>query len=177
MISDPKNGRHRNQVLSDVVIYADRWEGRVTAALGDSVNVSKEAVSSLFGRSVDDITLKYGAHSGRRSSPSGTPSARNWTLHPPGRLEARPGTGPAQDPPGRGRRGPEHRRPGGARRRRRRPGRPPRVVNIGELAGALRRSIDLVSYEPGRRNPRRAIIRVMDHNPWRPATTSRALTP
>lgn len=64
VISDPKTGRHRNQVLSDVVIYTDRWEGRITAALGDSVNVSKESVSSLFGRSVDHIDLKFGMHSG-----------------------------------------------------------------------------------------------------------------
>ncbi|MCW7991151.1 hypothetical protein XF35_39570, partial [Streptomyces platensis subsp. clarensis] len=50
VISDPKNGRHKNQVLSDVVIYTDRWEGRITAALGDSVNVAKDTVSSLFGQ-------------------------------------------------------------------------------------------------------------------------------
>ncbi|WUT01728.1 hypothetical protein OHA46_33770 (plasmid) [Streptomyces sp. NBC_00708] len=166
VISDAKNGRHKNQVLSDVVIYADRWEGRITAALGDSVNVSKEAVSSLFGRPVDDITLKYGAHSGEAhitvwyiQRPELDPSTLQGAWK---RVQARvlPKTHleEVSDDPNTG-------------------GQVarvvadddldalPRAVNLGELAGALRRSIDLVSYEPGQRNPRRAIVRVMDHNP------------
>lgn len=166
VISDPKTGRHRNQVLSDVVIYADRWEGRITAALGDSVNVSKESVSSLFGRAVGDIDMNVGAHSGetfitvwytQRAELDPTTLQGAWKrvrarILPKTHLEEvgkDPNTGGqvarvvADDDLDA----------------------LPRVVNVGELAGALRRSIDLVSYEPGRRDPRRAIIRVMDHNP------------
>ncbi|PVC81559.1 hypothetical protein [Streptomyces sp. CS014] len=166
VISDPKKGRHRNQVLSDVVIYADRWEGRVTAALGDSVNVSKEAVSSLFGRSVDAITMRYGAHSGeafitvwytQRPELDPTTLQGAWK-----RVQARVLPKTHLEDVG------EDVNTGGQVARVVADDdldALPRVVNIGELAGALRRSIDLVSYEPGRRDPRRAIIRVMDHNP------------
>lgn len=166
VISDPKTGRHRNQVLSDVVIYTDRWEGRITAALGDSVNVSKESVSSLFGRSVDHINLKFGTHSGEAlitvwytqraeldpSTLEGAWKRVRARILPKTHLEE-----VGQD---------EH--TGGQVARVVADDdldAVPRVVNLGELAGALRRSIDLVSYEPGRRDPRRAIIRVMDHNP------------
>ncbi|MBB1252559.1 hypothetical protein H3146_04105 [Streptomyces sp. OF3] len=166
VISDPKSGRHRNQVLSDVVIYADRWEGRITAALGDSVNVSKEAVSSLFGRSVDDITMKYGAHSGeafitvwytQRAELDPSTLEGAWK-----RVQARVLPKTHLEEVG------EDVNTGGQVARVVADDdldALPRVVNLGELAGALRRSIDLVSYEPGRRDPRRAIIRVMDHNP------------
>ncbi|MET9466588.1 hypothetical protein ABZY44_17625 [Streptomyces sp. NPDC006544] len=166
VISDPKTGRHRNQVLSDVVIYADRWEGRITAALGDSVNVSKEAVSSLFGRSVDDITLRYGAHSGeafitvwytQRAELDPSTLQGAWKrvragVLPKTHLEE---VGKDENTGGQVARVVADDDLDAL----------PRVVNLGELAGALRRSIDLVSYEPGRRDPRRAIIRVMDHNP------------
>ncbi|WP_030792596.1 hypothetical protein [Streptomyces sp. NRRL S-920] len=166
VISDPKSGRHRNQVLSDVVIYADRWEGRITAALGDSVNVSKEAVSSLFGRSVDDIDMKYGAHSGeafitvwykQRAELDPSTLQGAWK-----RVQARVLPKTHLEEVG------EDVNTGGQVARVVADDdldALPRVVNLGELAGALRRSIDLVSYEPGRRDPRRAIIRVMDHNP------------
>ncbi|WP_046500024.1 hypothetical protein [Streptomyces odonnellii] len=166
VISDPKTGRHRNQVLSDVVIYADRWEGRITAALGDSVNVSKEAVSSLFGRSVDDITMKYGAHSGealitvwytQRAELDPSTLQGAWK-----RVQARVLPKTHLEEVG------EDENTGGQVARVVADDdldALPRVVNLGELAGALRRSIDLVSYEPGRRDPRRAIIRIMDHNP------------
>ncbi|MFE3370014.1 hypothetical protein ACFXOK_10465 [Streptomyces sp. NPDC059173] len=166
VISDPKNGRHKNQILSDVVIYTDRWEGRITAALGDSVNVSKEAVSSLFGRSVDDITMKYGAHSGEAliavwytQRPELDPSTLQGAWK---RVRARvlPKThleevGKDENTGGQVARVIADDDLDAL----------PRAVDLGELAGALRRSIDLVSYEPGRRDPRRAIIRVMDHNP------------
>ncbi|MEW1639294.1 hypothetical protein AB0469_35230 [Streptomyces sp. NPDC093801] len=166
VISDPKAGRHRNQVLSDVTIYADRWQGRITAALGDSVNVSKESVSSLFGRSVDHIDLKYGAHSGEAfitvwytQRPELDPSTLQGAWK---RVRARvlPKThleevGMDENTGGQVARVVADDDLDAL----------PRVVNVAELAGALRRSIDLVSYEPGRRDPRRAIIRVMDHNP------------
>ncbi|MEV3999146.1 hypothetical protein AB0K62_26290 [Streptomyces halstedii] len=166
VISDPKSGRHRNQVLSDVVIYADRWEGRITAALGDSVNVSKESVSSLFGRSVDDITLRFGTHSGeafitvwytQRAELDPSTLQGAWK-----RVRARVLPKTHLEEVG------EDVNTGGQVARVVADDdldALPRVVNLGELAGALRRSIDLVSYEPGRRDPRRAIIRVMDHNP------------
>ncbi|MFB7592362.1 hypothetical protein [Streptomyces sp. NPDC056169] len=166
VISDPKTGRHRNQVLSDVVIYADRWEGRITAALGDSVNVSKETVSSLFGRQVGDIDLKYGAHSGEAiitvwytqraeldpSTLQGAWKRVRARVLPKTHLEE---VGKDENTGGQVARVVADDDLDAL----------PRVVNLGELAGALRRSIDLVSYEPGRRDPRRAIIRVMDHNP------------
>ncbi|MEU3262142.1 hypothetical protein ABZ694_30905 [Streptomyces albidoflavus] len=166
VISDPKTGRHRNQVLSDVVIYADRWEGRITAALGDSVNVSKEAVSSLFGRHVDDIEMKYGSHSGeatvtvwytRRAELDPNTLQGAWK-----RVRARvlPKTHLEEVSEGENTGGQVARVVADDDL-----DALPRVVNVGSLAGALRRSIDLVSYEPGRRDPRRAIIRVMDHNP------------
>ncbi|GAA1923980.1 hypothetical protein [Streptantibioticus ferralitis] len=166
VISDPKTGRHRNQVLSDVVIYADRWEGRITAALGDSVNVSKETVSSLFGRPPEDITMKYGAHSGEAfitvwytqraeldpSTLQGAWKRVRARVLPKTHLEE---VGKDENTGGQVARVVADDDLDAL----------PRVVNVGELAGALRRSIDLVSYEPGRRDPRRAIIRVMDHNP------------
>ncbi|MGW4758482.1 hypothetical protein [Streptomyces chartreusis] len=166
VISDPKNGRHKNQVLSDVVIYADRWEGRITAALGDSVNVAKETVSSLFGRSIEDITMKVGAHSGevfltvwytQRAELDPSTLQGAWK-----RVQARVLPKTHLEEVG------EDTNTGGQVARVVADDdldALPRVVNLGELAGALRRSIDLVSYEPGRRDPRRAIIRVMDHNP------------
>lgn len=89
VISDPKSGRHKNQVLSDVVIYADRWEGRITAALGDSVNVSKESVSSLFHRPAECIDMKYGAHSGEALITVWYTQRPTWTP-PPSR---EPGSG------------------------------------------------------------------------------------
>lgn len=166
VISDPKTGRHKNQVLSDVVIYADRWEGRITAALGDSVNVSKETVSSLFGRPVEDIDIKYGTHSGearitvwytQRAELDPSTLEGAWK-----RVRARVLPKTHLEEVG------EDVNTGGQVARVVADDdldALPRVVNVGELAGALRRSIDLVSYEPGRRDPRRAIIRVMDHNP------------
>lgn len=166
VISDPKNGKHKNQVLSDVVIYADRWEGRITAALGDSVNVSKETVSSLFGRPVEDIDIKYGTHSGearitvwytQRAELDPSTLEGAWK-----RVRARVLPKTHLEEVG------EDVNTGGQVARVVADDdldALPRVVNVGELAGALRRSIDLVSYEPGRRDPRRAIIRVMDHNP------------
>ncbi|AXU16805.1 hypothetical protein [Streptomyces clavuligerus] len=166
VISDPKNGRHKNQVLSDVVIYADRWEGRITAALGDSVNVAKETVSSLFGRQVGDITLKFGAHSGEAfitvwytQRPELDPSTLQGAWK---RVRARVLPKTHLEEVG------EDENTGGQVARVVADDdldALPRVVDLGELAGALRRSIDLVSYEPGRRDPRRAVIRVMDHNP------------
>ncbi|MER6917094.1 hypothetical protein ABT354_36100 [Streptomyces sp. NPDC000594] len=166
VISDPKHGRHRGQVLSDVVIYADRWEGRITAALGDSVSVAKETVSSLFGRAVEDITMKVGAHSGevfitvwytQRAELDPATLQGAWKrvrarLLPKTHLEE---VGKDENTGGQVARVVADDDLDAL----------PRVVNLGELAGALRRSIDLVSYEPGRRDPRRAIIRVMDHNP------------
>ncbi|MFJ5098989.1 hypothetical protein [Streptomyces sp. NPDC088557] len=166
VISDPKNGRHKNQVLSDVVIYTDRWEGRITAALGDSVNVAKEAVSSLFGRQVGDIDMRYGAHSGeafitvwytQRAELDPSTLQGAWK-----RVRARVLPKTHLEEVG------EDENTGGQVARIVADDdldALPRVVNLGELAGALRRSIDLVSYEPGRRDPRRAVIRVMDHNP------------
>ncbi|MER7316516.1 hypothetical protein [Streptomyces halstedii] len=166
VISDPKSGRHRNQVLSDVVIYADRWEGRITAALGDSVNVSKESVSSLFRRQPEQIDMKYGAHSGEAfitvwytqraeldpSTLQGAWKRVRARVLPKTHLEE---VGHDENTGGQVARVVADDDLDAL----------PRVVNVGELAGALRRSIDLVSYEPGRRDPRRAIIRVMDHNP------------
>ncbi|WP_044377414.1 hypothetical protein [Streptomyces noursei] len=166
VISDPTTGRHRNQVLSDVVIYADRWEGRITAALGDSVTVSKEAISSLFGRSVGDIEMKVGAHSGEAfitvwytqraeldpSTLQGAWKRVRARVLPKTHLEE---VGKDENTGGQVARVVADDDLDAL----------PRVVNVAELAGALRRSIDLVSYEPGRRDPRRAIIRVMDHNP------------
>ncbi|MEU3330200.1 hypothetical protein ABZ709_32470 [Streptomyces albus] len=166
VISDPKNGKHKNQVLSDVVIYADRWEGRITAALGDSVNVSKETVSSLVRRPVEDIDIKYGTHSGearitvwytQRAELDPSTLEGAWK-----RVRARVLPKTHLEEVG------EDVNTGGQVARVVADDdldALPRVVNVGELAGALRRSIDLVSYEPGRRDPRRAIIRVMDHNP------------
>ncbi|MEU9321461.1 hypothetical protein [Streptomyces sp. NPDC048295] len=166
VISDPKNGRHKNQVLSDVVIYKDRWEGRITAALGDSVNVSKESISSLFRRPADAIDMKYGAHSGeafltvwytQRAELDPSTLQGAWK-----RVQARVLPKTHLEEVG------KDANTGGQVARVVADDdldALPRVVNLGELAGALRRSIDLVSYEPGRRDPRRAIIRVMDHNP------------
>ncbi|MFD3909095.1 hypothetical protein ACFXOL_24460 [Streptomyces californicus] len=166
VISDPKSGRHKNQVLSDVVIYADRWEGRITAALGDSVNVSKESVSSLFHRPAECIDMKYGAHSGEAlitvwytQRPDLDPSTLQGAWK---RVRARILPKTHLEDVG------EDVNTGGQVARIVADDdldALPRVVNLGELAGALRRSIDLVSYEPSRRDTRRAIIRVMDHNP------------
>ncbi|MDX3342708.1 hypothetical protein V5N34_35080 [Streptomyces baarnensis] len=166
VISDPKTGRHRNQVLSDVVIYRDRWTGRITAALGDSVNVSKESVSSLFRQPPEQIDITFGTHSGEAlitvwytqraeldpSTLEGAWKRVRARILPKTHLEE---VGADENTGGQVARVVADDDLDAL----------PRVVNLGELAGALRRSIDLVSYEPGRRDPRRAIIRVMDHNP------------
>ncbi|WP_149563184.1 type IV secretory system conjugative DNA transfer family protein [Streptomyces cacaoi] len=164
-ISDPDKGQHRHQALTDVTVYLTYWTGRIIAPAGTSVNVTREAVSSVYRVNPDWISFGAGDHAGeaRITVSYVQPTELNpdtlegaWTrvqkrVLPKthlARVEQDPNTGgqsalvEADDDLDA----------------------LPRTVELGELAGALRRSVDLVSYEP-KRNPRQAIVRVMDSNP------------
>lgn len=160
-----ERGPGRDQVLTDVVVYADHWTGRIIAPAGAAVNVSKEAISSAFRTAPAWITITHGDHAGEallkvsyvqpaeldpKTLEGAWLNVRKRVL-PKTHLEdvtADPNTG----------------------------GQVakivadadldalPRAVDLGQLAGALRSSVDLVSYEP-RRNPREALIRIFDSNP------------
>ncbi|MEU2440173.1 hypothetical protein ABZ595_28925 [Streptomyces rubradiris] len=165
-ISDPDKGQHRHQVLTDVSVYMTYWTGRIIAPAGASVTVTKEAVSSVYRVNPAWITIRHGDHAGEAlitvsyvqpteldpTTLQGAWERVKKRVLPKTHLEE---VGKDENTGGQVARVVADDDLDAL----------PRVVNLGELAGALRRSIDLVSYEPGRRDPRRAIIRVMDRNP------------
>ncbi|MEU4898222.1 hypothetical protein AB0B12_37940 [Streptomyces sp. NPDC044780] len=164
-ISDPDKGQHRHQILTDVRVYVTYWTGRIIAPAGASVNVTKEAVSSVYRVNPAWIKIQHGDHAGEALI---TVSYVQPTELDPNTLEGAwtrvqkrvlPKTHLAkveQDPNTKGQSALVEADDDLDAL--------PRTVDLGALAGALRRSIDLVSYEP-KRNPRQAIVRVMDSNP------------
>ncbi|MEU1134142.1 type IV secretory system conjugative DNA transfer family protein [Streptomyces sp. NPDC005900] len=74
-ISHPEHGGHRHQVLTDVVVHFDtdeqtgrpvpvRWTGRILAPAGASVTVKHESVSSAFRTNPAWIDINAGTHAG-----------------------------------------------------------------------------------------------------------------
>ncbi|CQR59284.1 type IV secretory system conjugative DNA transfer family protein [Streptomyces leeuwenhoekii] len=168
-ISSPDGGTHRHQVLTDVTVYTDRWTGRILAPAGAGVTVTKEAISSVYKVNAGWISLEHGDHAGEAHvtvsynapaelDPSTLQGA--WKK----RVACTGGTMPkthlenVTDDPNTG-------------------GQAAWVVadddmkgalkapNLIDLAGDLRKSPLLISYEPNPNNVRKAIIRVMDSNP------------
>jgi hypothetical protein len=168
-ISNPDNGVHKGQVLTDVTVYTNRWTGRIVAPAGAAVTVAKETVSSVYRRNPSWIELTHGDHAGEARitvnhqapaelDPSTLEGA--WKK----RVACSGGTMPkthlenVTDDPNTG-------------------GKAAWVVadddmkgalkapDLTDLAGDLRKSPLLISYEPNPNNVRKAIIRVMDSNP------------
>lgn len=175
-ISHPERGTHRHQVLADVVVDFDtdqhgrrrpfRWRGRILAPAGASVSVKKENVSSAYRTAYIDI--KAGSHAGEalvtvsykapaELDPSTLAGAWNKRVARPGGLMPKTHLEKVtKDPNFDGEsayvcadedldilKAPDRL----------------------ELAGALRTSPLLVSYEPIASNPRKAIVRTMRENP------------
>lgn len=168
-ISHPDRGQHKHQILTDVHVYTDRWTGRIIAPAGASVNVAKEAVSSVYQVNAGWIDIRHGDHAGEAlisvsyTAPADLdPSTLEgaWKR----RVAISGGTMPkthlekVTDDPNTG-------------------GKAAWVVadddmrgalkapDLIDLAGDLRKSPLLISYEPNPNNVRKAIIRVMDSNP------------
>lgn len=178
-ISHPEHGEHRHQVLTDVVIHFDtdehtgrqipvRWSGRILAPAGASVTVKAASVSSTFRTNPAWIDITAGTHAGEAlisvsyTAPAELDPntlagawrkrvARSGGLMPKTHLEK-----VTYDPNTEGESA---------------------YVCADEdldllkapdrlaLAGALRTSPLLVSYEPLANNPRKAILRTMPRNP------------
>ncbi|KPI31455.1 hypothetical protein OV320_2671 [Actinobacteria bacterium OV320] len=168
-ISHPDKGTHRHQILTDVTVYTDRWTGRIIAPSGASVNVSKEAVSSVYKKNAGWITIQHGDHAGEalitvsHNAPADLdPNTLEGAWKK--RVACTGGTMPkthlekVTDDPNTG-------------------GKAAWVIadddmrgalkapDLIDLAGDLRKSPLLISYEPNSTNVRKAIIRVMDANP------------
>ncbi|MFC8953710.1 hypothetical protein ACFT8P_13920 [Streptomyces sp. NPDC057101] len=166
-ISHPTGGAHKGQELTLRTVAPDRWTGVITAPLGAAVNVTRESVSSVYQVSADWILIHGGSHTGERlitvnyqppAELDVTTLAGAWAKHAarPGGVMAHTHLEQIQDDPNTG-------------------GQVALVVadesldklplpDRASLAGALRTTPLLVSYEP-RQNPREAVIRLMDHNP------------
>ncbi|MFE5828976.1 type IV secretory system conjugative DNA transfer family protein [Streptomyces sp. NPDC056508] len=166
-ISHPATGSHKNQILTLTTVTPTHWTGTITAPIGASVTVTKETVSSLYRTNPEWILIREGAHAGQRiitvnhQAPAEldpTTLAGAWAkrVARTGGVLAHTHLEDIQDDPNTG-------------------GQVALVVadenldklplpDRASLAGALRTTPLLVSYEP-RQNPREAVIRVMDHNP------------
>ncbi|MFB7398267.1 hypothetical protein [Streptomyces sp. NPDC056191] len=166
-LSHPNHGAHKGQELTLRTVSSERWTGIITSPLGTTVNVTRENVSSVYQIPADWILIRSGSHAGERlitanyQAPAEldvTTLAGAWTKHAarPGGVMAHTHLEDVQDDPNTG-------------------GQVALVVanenldkiphpDRASLAGALRTTPLLVSYEP-RQNPREAVIRVMDHNP------------
>lgn len=177
-ISHPDTGFHRHQVLTDVLVYADRWTGRIIAPAGASVTVTKEAVSSVYRTDPAWIHINHGDHAGearitvalkKPAELDPTTLAGAWKKYVArrGGLMEKTHLENITDDPHTG-------------------GQAAYIVadddldvlrapNRMELAGALRTSPLLVSYEPIANNPRKAKIRMMKENPLEKGYTFRGL--
>ncbi|MFF7527352.1 type IV secretory system conjugative DNA transfer family protein [Streptomyces pseudovenezuelae] len=168
-ISHPDRGAHRHQVLTDVTVYTDRWTGRIIAPAGASVNVSKEAVSSVYKKNAGWIDIKHGDHAGEAivtvsyAAPADldpTTLEGAWKK----RVACTGGTMPkthlekVTDDPNTGGKAAWVVADDDMRGALKQP-------DLIDLAGDLRKSPLLISYEPNSTNVRKAIIRVMDSNP------------
>ncbi|MFF7476663.1 hypothetical protein [Streptomyces sp. NPDC008092] len=168
-ISNPDTGIHKGQVLTDILVYADRWTGRILAPAGNAVTVTKETVSSVYRRNPGWISISHGDHSGEARitvnhqppaelDPTTLEGAWKRRVACPGGTMPKTHLEQVTDDPNTG-------------------GQAAWVVadddmrgalkapDITDLAGDLRKSPLLISYEPNRNDVRKAIIRVMDSNP------------
>lgn len=174
-ISDPHHGAHKHQVLTNVLVYTEpgtgkvlRWTGKILAPMASGVSVSKTTVSSVYKANAAWIDIDPGDHSGEalievsmRAPAKLDPSTLEgaWMKHVarPGGLMAKTHLESVTDDPNTG-------------------GQAAYVVadedldilkapDRNELAGAMRTSPLLISYEPIATNPRKAIIRTMKENP------------
>jgi hypothetical protein len=167
-ISNPNTGTHRSQELSLRTLTNLRWQGTITAPTGQSVTVTPDTVSSVYGIPAAWITLKPGAHSGEHHitvnfqapaelDPNTLAGAwRKWAARVGGVMAGTRLEDVQTDP-----------NTGGE----------VAYVVAGEdldklpvpdrasLAGALRTNTLLCSYSPVPGNPRKGEIRLMKHNP------------
>lgn len=67
-ISHPVTGQHKGQILRIThFLPGVRWQGVITAQTpGQPVNVTRETVSGVYGKPVEWIHLRDGAHAGQR---------------------------------------------------------------------------------------------------------------
>ncbi|MEU5322992.1 type IV secretory system conjugative DNA transfer family protein [Streptomyces sp. NPDC021056] len=169
-ISHPDHGQHRHQILTDVTVYTDRWTGRIIhTTTGASVNVSKETVSAVYKKNPGWIDIKHGEHAGEalitvsynapaELDPNTLQGA--WKK----RVACSGGTMPQThlegvvDDPNTGGQAAwvvaDDNMKGALR-----------APDLFDLAGDLRKSPLLISYEPSMNDVRKAKIRVMDKNP------------
>lgn len=171
-ISHPQHGAHKNQVLTVTGLGPRAWTGTIAAPAGASVTVTADTVSSVFQVPAAWVTFAPGAHAGERritvnlvAPPDLDPTTltgawKKWVSKRGGLME---GTHleDIQDDPNTG--GQVAVVVAGDDLDRLR--HPDRI----DLAGALRTTPLLVSYEP-RQDPRQAVIRKMAHNPLRQGT-------
>ncbi|MGV9278072.1 hypothetical protein [Streptomyces griseosporeus] len=166
-ISHPTNGTHKQQELTLRTLTNLRWQGTIHARTGQSVTVSKDAISSAYGIPTDWITITPGTHAGEAhitvnlQAPPELDTRtlagawRKWVSRNGGLMAGTHLENIQPDP-----------NTGGevalvvAGDTLDRLKHPDRL----DLAGALRTNPLLVSYEP-RTNPREAVIRKMAHNP------------
>ncbi|MFI8932475.1 hypothetical protein ACIG3E_33025 [Streptomyces sp. NPDC053474] len=165
-ISDPRNGTHKHQVLSDVVVRPRVWTGVITAPAGAAVTVTEAAVSSVFRIPAPQVKITDGYHAGDRRitvhrqapaelDPSTLAGAwRKWVAS-----SVMPGShlvDVQQDP-----------FTGGEVAYVVADEDTPRLIipSQSDLAGALRTTTLLCSYTPVPGNPRRGVIRTMKDNP------------
>ncbi|MFE1230580.1 hypothetical protein [Streptomyces sp. NPDC058745] len=171
-ISHPATGTHRQQELTLHTWTPEQWTGTITAPIGASVTVTADTISSVYEVDPAWITFQPGAHAGERHltvrntapaelDPSTLAGAwTTWVARKGGLMAGTHLTDIRDDP-----------NTGGQ----------VAVVTAGDtldrlthpdratLAGALRTTPLLVSYEP-RLDPRQAVIRKMDHNPLQAGT-------
>ncbi|MGW2739109.1 type IV secretory system conjugative DNA transfer family protein [Streptomyces sp. NPDC001288] len=168
-ISNTDNGTNKGQVLTDVIVYTDRWTGRILAPSGNAVTVTKDTVSSVYHRNATWITISHGDHSGEaRITVNHQPPAELDPTTLEGAWKRRVAVAGGTMPKTHLEQVTDDPNTGGqaawvvADDDMRGALRPP---DLTDLAGDLRRSPLLVSYEPNLNNVRRGIIRVMDTNP------------
>jgi hypothetical protein len=167
-ISNPDNGSHRQQNLTITQFTPTRWAGTITAPTGQSVTVTPDTVSSVYGIPATWITIQAGAHAGQRTitvNLTAPPELDTTTLAGAWKKWAARNGGimagthleDVQTDPNTG-------------------GEVAYVVagdtldrlplpDRADLAGALRTNTLLCSYNPVPGNPRRGEIRLMKHNP------------
>lgn len=174
-ISHPDRGTHKHQILTNVLVYTDpstgatlRWTGKILAPAGSGVSVSKETVSSVYKAHIGWIDIDPGDHAGEaliavsmkapaKLDPSTLEGSWMKYVARPGGLMAKTHLEKVTPDPNTG-------------------GTAAYVVadedldilkapDRNELAGAMRTSPLLISYEPIATNPRKAIIRTMKENP------------
>lgn len=167
-ISHPEHGTNRRQDLLDCIIRPNYWTGRITAPAGVAVNITRETVSSVYQVDPAWVKMRPGAHAGERLirvyrnapaelDPTTLQGAYAKYAARPGGLMAKTHLEEAQKDPNTG-------------------GEVAYVVAdedldvlptppLFELAGAMRTSPLLISYEAISDNPRKAIIRTMKENP------------